>query len=158
MSNGVKSHDLCGQLTSPKRKITIPANVSCKRFIVACAGWHVTPPCWNNMSVISVFSKLGNKKLVIIDLCLSPMTIRAAPASFWKKYGLMTLPDQNPHQIVTFFGIRKSNKPQAIDALKVNIWYRAPFMRLGQRKLHLSDKRRPSKRRRYYIPYINVSI
>ena len=61
MSNGVKSHDLGGQLISPRRKIMRPGNVSCNKAIFSRIVWHVAPFCWSHTFSKS-YSSIASKK------------------------------------------------------------------------------------------------
>ena len=60
-SNGVKAHDVGGQLISPRQEITRPGNVSCNNVIFVRVMWHVPPSCWNHIFFKSHFSIAGKK-------------------------------------------------------------------------------------------------
>ncbi|GFY18110.1 uncharacterized protein TNCV_2045191 [Trichonephila clavipes] len=49
-------------------------------------------------------SNSGMKKLVIMALCRSPLTVTLWPSSFLKKYGPMIPPAHKAHQTVSFSG------------------------------------------------------
>ena len=62
-SNGVKSHDLGGQLISPWREITQPGNVSFNKAKFARVVWHVAPSSWNHIFSKSHSSISGKTKV-----------------------------------------------------------------------------------------------
>lgn len=62
-SNCVKSHDLAGQFTSPRREITLPSNFVFNNSVVSFGVLQIAPACWNYISSRSISATWGQKKL-----------------------------------------------------------------------------------------------
>ena len=60
-SNGVESHDLGGQLISPRWEITRPRKVFCNKAVFAQVVLHATLSCWNHIFPRSYSSNSSKK-------------------------------------------------------------------------------------------------